>query len=70
MSATAKEQEYREEAERLALLSVEDQQAAIAIIREPASNPKLSKSDRSAARERADALERLLRPARRRRKKT
>ena len=61
-----KEQEYREEAERLALLPVADQREAVAIIRSPADNPKLPKADRKAASERADALARHLRRLNRR----
>ena len=55
------EQEYREEAERLALLSVEDQREIIAMHRSTANNPKAPKREREITRERADALERHLR---------
>jgi hypothetical protein len=57
----AKEQEYREEAERLAKLPRDVQRQAVAIIRAPADNPKLGKRDREEARDRADTLERHLR---------
>ena len=63
------EQEYREEAERLALLPRDVQRQAVAIIREPADNPKVGKRDRDEARERADTLERHLRRLNRRKKK-
>jgi hypothetical protein len=52
--------DYVAEAKRLALLSKDDQRAVIAIHRDTANNQKLPKADRDAARERADALERLL----------
>lgn len=60
MSDPSKEREYRAEAERLALLPRDVQRKAVAIIRAPAADPKLRKTDRKAARERADALERQL----------
>jgi hypothetical protein len=44
----------------LALASREDQKAIIALHRSVADDPKVRKSDREAARERADALEKLL----------
>jgi hypothetical protein len=52
--------DYTEEAKRLAFLSKDDQKAVIAIHRDTANNRKLPKADRDAARERADALEQLL----------
>ena len=55
------EDEYRAEAERLALLSPADQREVIALHRSVAGNPELPKADRRAAAERADALERHLR---------
>jgi hypothetical protein len=61
----AREQEYREEAERLAQLPLADQRAIIAMHREIAGNPKLPKRDRQAGLERAEALERHLRRLRR-----
>lgn len=64
------EQEYREEAERLAELPRDVQRHAVALIRAPANNPKVGKRDRDEARERADALERHLRRLNRRKKKT
>jgi len=60
MSDPSKEQEYREEAERLSLLPVGDQREIIALHRSVADNPKVRKADREAARERADALEKHL----------
>lgn len=56
-----KEREYLEEAERLAVLPVKEQRKAVAIIRGPAVDPKVSRADRRAAAERADALTRHLR---------
>ena len=64
-----KEQEYRTEAERLALLPRDVQRQAVALIRAPADNTKVGKRDRDEARERADALERHLRRLNRRKKK-
>ena len=66
----AKEQEYREEAERLAQLPRDVQRKAVALIRAPADNPKVGKRDREEARQRAEALERHLRNLNRRKKKT
>ena len=63
-----REGEFRAEAERLALLPGEVQQQDVAIIRAPADDPKVGKSDREAARERADALEKYLRRLNRRKK--
>ena len=56
-----KEQEYREEAERLAELPVADQKQIIALHRGIADDSKVPMRDRDLARERADALERHLR---------
>ena len=61
MADPAKEQEYRDEAERLALLPVADQRAIIALHRSVAADSKVPKRDRDMARERADALESHLR---------
>ena len=58
--STEHEQEFREEAERLRHLSREDQDSFVAMLRRDAANGKVPKSDRDFARERADALERLL----------
>ena len=55
------EREWREEAERLALLPREVQKQAVALIRAPAQDPQLNDADRESARMRADALERHLR---------
>ena len=60
MPEATKEQEYREEAERLAQLPVEDQREIIALHRSVAGNPKVPKREREAGKARADALERLL----------
>ena len=64
------EREYAEEAKRLALLPIAEQRKAVAIILSPADNPKLSRADRRAAAERADALIRHLRRLNRGRRKT
>ena len=58
--STEHEQEFREEAERLRHLSREDQESFVAMLRRDAANGRVPKSDRDFARERADALERLL----------
>ena len=63
-----REQEHRHEAERLALLPVEDQREIIALHRSVADSAKVPKRDREAARKRADALERHLRRLNRRKK--
>ena len=55
-----RERETREEAERLALLSVEDQKSIIALHLSVAQNPKVKKRDRDVARKRAEVLARLL----------
>ena len=60
MPESEKEQEHCEEAERLALLTVEDQKAILALHRSVADDPKVSKANRREARERLEALERLL----------
>jgi hypothetical protein len=57
-------EQYREEAERLAQLPRQDQREIIAMHRDIARNPKVPKRDREAGLERADALEHLLRLAR------
>lgn len=56
----AKEEEYREEAERLKALSRDMQRQVIAIHRATAADPTAHKADRDAARQRAAALERYL----------
>ena len=67
MSDPAKEQEFREEAERLALLPIADQRQIIAMHEADAKNPKVPKRDRAYAAERERALTRLLGLRRRRR---
>lgn len=57
---TADSDEFREEAERLKTLPREAQLQILSMYREPADNPKLSKEDRRAARERVAALKKLL----------
>jgi hypothetical protein len=61
---TPEQQEFRDEAERLALLPVADQKAILAMHRADARNPKVPKPDRDFARRRAAALERYLRQRR------
>lgn len=56
-----KEQEYREEAERLAGLPREDQKAVIKLYRDLATDPLATKACRTAAASKAAALERHLR---------
>ena len=63
-----KEQEYREEAERLAAIPVEDQKAVLAIYRECAQNTKLPRKDREWNKQRVEALERHLKRLNRRKK--
>jgi hypothetical protein len=60
LSDPSKEQEYREEAERLALLPKAEQRAIVAWHKAIADDPKVKKSDRQAASARARALEKLL----------
>lgn len=63
------EEEYRKEAERLALLPVADQREIIALHRSVASNSKVPKRERDAGRARAAALEKLLGLARKKPKR-
>jgi len=55
------EQEYREEAQRLAMLPVDEQKQILALYRECASNPKVPKRERVWGLVRVKALERHLR---------
>jgi hypothetical protein len=64
-----REQEFRDEAARLAQLPREIQRQAVALIRAPADDPRVPRADRRAARERAEALERHLRRLNRRKGK-
>jgi hypothetical protein len=68
MPESALDQEYHDEAKRLTLLPVADQREIIALYRSVASNPKLPKHEREAGHERADALEKLLKLARKKTK--
>jgi hypothetical protein len=65
-----REQEYPEEAERLAQLPREDQREILDLYRSVADNRQVPMSDRRAARDRAEALERHLRRLNRTRKKS
>jgi hypothetical protein len=69
MPERSKEQEYREEAARLALLAREEQRGIIALHRAVAADRKVSKANRLEAGERAEALERYLRLAPKERRK-
>ena len=60
MSFDEHEQEFRDEAARLAALTIEDQRAFVAMLRADAANRKVPKRDREFASKRADALERNL----------
>lgn len=53
-------QEHFDEAERLKLLPVADQQAIVELHRSVANDSKVSKANRDEARQRVDALEKLL----------
>jgi hypothetical protein len=64
-----KESDHREEAERLALLPLDVQRHAVALIRSPADDKGLGWRDRQAARERADALEKHLKRLNRKKRK-
>jgi hypothetical protein len=61
MKMPEREPEYVKEAERLALLPVDDQKEIIAMYRQCADNPKIPKGEREQGRERVAALERHLR---------
>ena len=69
MPDPATDQADREEAERLSTLPLDVQRKAVALIRAPADDPKVSKRDRQEARQRADAVERHLRRLNRRKRK-
>jgi hypothetical protein len=56
----SQEEVYRKEAERLALLPVEDQREIVALHKAVAENAKLPKEERESGRQRAEALERFL----------
>jgi hypothetical protein len=60
MPDPAKEQEYREEAERLAMLPPADQAAVVAMYRDLAGNPLATPACRAEAKVKAAALGRLL----------
>ncbi len=66
MPDLSREREYREEAERLALLPPADQEAVIDMYRHLAANPLATPSCRVDAKAKADALAKLLglRPSR------
>jgi hypothetical protein len=63
-----KEQEFREEAERLSALTVADQREVLAIYRECAENRKLPRREREWNRERIEALTRHLKRLNRKKK--
>ena len=62
------EEEFREEAERLAAIPVADQQAVLAIYRECARNKKLTRKERDWNKARVEALERHLKRLNRKKK--
>jgi hypothetical protein len=70
MPGPHKEQEYRKEAERLALLPRDDQRRLIAQHRVIAADTGVPKPDRMEAKERANALERHLRRLSRKKKES
>jgi hypothetical protein len=60
MSNPSKDEEFRQEAARLAMLPKADQRAVIALHRSVANDPGVSEANRTEARKRANALEMLL----------
>lgn len=60
-------EEWRQEAERLKLVDRQTQRQIIAMHRQIAANSKIPKRDREHARQRADALEKFLGLAKRKR---
>ena len=62
------EQEFREEAERLAAIPIEDQKAVLDIYRSCARNPRLPRREREWNRARVEALERHLKRLKRKNK--
>jgi hypothetical protein len=68
MPESDQEREHREEAKRLGVLPRNEQRQIVALHRSVADNPKVPKRDREEARSLADALERLLRLAPKKRK--
>jgi hypothetical protein len=68
--ADDRDREYREEAERLALLPLSDQKQILALHRSTAENLKAPKQERRLARERVEALERHLRRLNRQKEKS
>jgi hypothetical protein len=67
MTERDQEAEYKAEAERLRLLDLQTQQDIVGMHRNLSRSPKLSAKERQAAKERAQALTRLLGLFRRRR---
>lgn len=60
MTDEQQDQEWRAEAERLKLLDPQTQRDLVEMQRHLALNPKLTKKERETARQKADALARLL----------
>jgi hypothetical protein len=54
------EQDYRDEAERLKVLDVDQQRQIVELHRRTANDTRATRADRRVAAERADALERFL----------
>lgn len=63
-----RDDEHRAEAERLALLPLDEQREILALHQSVADNSKLPKRERDFARERVEALQRHLRRLRRKNK--
>ena len=64
-----KEQEYRDEAERLKQLPRAEKRQIVELIGSPARDPKVSEANRLEARRRSRALARLLKIAPRKKRK-
>ena len=69
MADALKEQEYRDEARRLAQLPKAEQRAIVAWHRDIAADPKVKPADRKAAGDRAKVLQRLLKRGKKRKPK-
>lgn len=65
---TEQEQEFREEAERLATIPFEDQKAVLAIYRECAENKQHTREEKAWNKARVEALERHLKRLNRKKK--
>ena len=70
MNASDQDQDDRDYAVLVSKLAPEVQHQVIALIRSPANDKAVSRQDRQAANDRADALERHLKALKRKRRKT